>query len=321
MSGGRISVIIAAYNAEATLGRCVGSALAQDYANVEVVIVDDGSVDGTPALCDRLASADDRCKAMHQENKGLSGARNAGLDAATGEYVFFLDADDYLAADELSSLLSALLACNADMAVGGLTKVDGDGTVLGTERLARRVVTEEGYWDGYYVSSERWNVDYIVSCGKLFKAHLFAAERFDLGKLHEDEFIIHRIVAQCERIAMVPAARYYYVQNGASIMHTRGLCSYIDTLDARLSRAEYFYKRGMTRCAWHALVTIEDSFEEARRNLGKVPEMRRLLRRWRALFLKLLRSPKLTFVHMAGCVSFFISPRLYACLKRVKGGL
>lgn len=321
MSGGCISVIIAAYNAEATLERCVATVLAQDYANVEVIIVDDGSADGTPALCDRLAFADARCRVLHQENRGLSGARNAGLDASTGEYVFFLDADDYLAVGELSSLLSVLLACNADMAVGGLTKVDKDGAVLSVERLTQHVVTEEGYWDGYYASSERWSVDYIVSCGKLFKAYLFATERFDLEKLHEDEFIIHRIVAQCERIAMVPAVGYYYVQNDASIMHTRGLRSYIDTLDARLSRAEYFYRRGMSRCAWHALVTIEDSFEEAGHNLGKAPEMRRPLRRWRALFLKLLRSPKLTLVHMAGCASFFISPRLYAHLKRVKSGL
>lgn len=112
-----ISVIIPVYNVETYLCRCVDSVLDQSYRNIEVILVDDGSPDGCPAICDEYARQDDRVRVIHQENAGLSGARNAGIDAAKGAWLAFVDSDDYLAEDFLSRLYEACVSTGSDMSV------------------------------------------------------------------------------------------------------------------------------------------------------------------------------------------------------------
>ena len=115
----KITVIIPVYKAEKYLARSVESVLAQTYKNLEVILVDDGSPDGSGALCEAYGAKDGRVRVLHRENGGAAAARNAGLDAATGDYIAFTDADDHVAPDMLEKLYAALTASGADMSLCG----------------------------------------------------------------------------------------------------------------------------------------------------------------------------------------------------------
>lgn len=116
-----ISIVIPVYNSEKTLNRCIASVLSQDYGNFEVVLIDDGSVDQSGAICDNYSLEDNRIQTFHQSNHGVSHSRNAGINAAKGDYLFFLDSDDWLLDSTLSTYISALDTYACDAVIGGLT--------------------------------------------------------------------------------------------------------------------------------------------------------------------------------------------------------
>ena len=126
-----VSIIIPVYNAESRLEQCVMSIKTQTYTNLEICLINDGSTDGSGALCDRLAAEDTRIKVFHKENGGVSTARNRGLDEATGEYVVFVDADDYLASNGIEKMVETIAARNCDIAIAG-KYIDFYGNILKT---------------------------------------------------------------------------------------------------------------------------------------------------------------------------------------------
>ena len=152
-----ITVIIPVYKVEAYLEKCVESVRNQTYANLEIILVDDGSPDGCPAMCDELAARDERIQVIHRENGGLSAARNTGLDAAKGRYVAFVDSDDYIASKMFEKLHAALIGARADMAVCDLACVDEQGEptqllrplepgVINREQVFQRMESPGGGW-------------------------------------------------------------------------------------------------------------------------------------------------------------------------------
>lgn len=126
----KISIIVPVYKAEACLKKCVDSALSQSYADVEVILVDDGSPDRSGEMCDSFAAGDPRVQVLHQANSGVSAARNSGIATASGEYILFLDSDDYLEADACKKLIGALMKCGADIAACGSYSVSQNGTKI-----------------------------------------------------------------------------------------------------------------------------------------------------------------------------------------------
>ena len=141
-----ISVIVPVYNVEKYLRQCLDSVLAQTYRELEIILVDDGSTDGSGAICDEYATRDSRIKVVHQQNGGLSSARNAGLDLATGEYVAFVDSDDYIHETMLELLYQALVENNADTVICNFERVDEKGDVISVrslQPLANGVVSME----------------------------------------------------------------------------------------------------------------------------------------------------------------------------------
>ena len=119
-----VSIIVPVYKVEKYLDKCIESIVGQTYENLEIILVDDGSPDNCPAMCDRWAEKDSRIKVIHKENGGLSSARNAGLDACTGEYIYFLDSDDYIAENCIEMLFNTIISDGSDMCIGNLMSVD-----------------------------------------------------------------------------------------------------------------------------------------------------------------------------------------------------
>lgn len=238
-----ISVIIPVYGVEKYLDKCVESVINQTYPEFELILVDDGSPDNCPSMCDNWARRDDRIKVIHKENGGLSSARNAGLDIADGEYVFFLDSDDYISENCLEQLFRAVLSDKSDAAVCDVIKVSEAG-----EQLKPSVVTE----DKCILRDELFSCVgksgdwlYIISCGKLFKSELFENIRFPEGKLNEDEFTYYRVFDKCESVSFCKDAVYSYVQRKGSIMSAY-TPKRLNAVEAFMLQSEFFCENGFT---------------------------------------------------------------------------
>ena len=137
-----ISIIVPIYKVEKYLKKCIQSIMNQTYLNFELILVDDGSPDDCPMICDNYAKLDNRIVVLHKQNGGLSDARNAGLDVARGEYIGFVDSDDFIANNMYEKLLSGLLAEDADMAVCNFSYVDENYRFLDKRNLSMPVVNE-----------------------------------------------------------------------------------------------------------------------------------------------------------------------------------
>ena len=270
-----ISVIVPIYNSEKYLDRCVESVVQQTYSNLEILLVNDGSVDSSGKLCDEWQKKDPRIRVIHKENGGLSDARNAGLDAADGTYIALIDSDDYIAPDMLQNLLEAMQKIDAEVGICNLLYVDEDGlpllgrndnlpikdeTITGLEAVNRTMQDEEKGW--YYVTA----------CNRLYRKALFADLRFPVGKIHEDEFTAHRLLGQCEKVSCISAVGYYYVQHAGSIVHSRSEKTRLHAAEACLERAIFCADHGLQRSAGYAYLKSAVFLCDAFSGLGPGPE-------------------------------------------------
>ncbi len=210
-----ISVIVPCYNVKDYLSECVESLVLQDLNSYEILLVDDGSTDGTAGIVDDLAGKYPNVRAIHKENGGLSSARNAGLDTARGTYIAFVDSDDLVSGDYLRELYDAAIKYHADIAVCGYEKFDNEsGTVtFGEEKVISAHGVLRVLCDIYHPE----NVLYTVAVNKLYKAEVFRNYRFPCGRIHEDVFSTHRIIGSCDCIAVIPDALYKYRIRSGSI--------------------------------------------------------------------------------------------------------
>lgn len=213
-----ISVIVPIYNAEKYLHRCMDSILNQTYKNLEIVLIDDGSKDSSGTICDAYAAKDSRIKVIHQENSGVSAARNAGLDAAFGDYITFVDSDDYITADMIYELYRTCEDEHCDCSIGGYYGV-------GIRNTVRWSVIPKGVcsWTGVDFLRNHMNDEDIPSClvcNKLFHHQLWDSCRFPLKQLYEDSWIMPEIYSRCKKISTFPKGTYYYCEHEVSIMHS-----------------------------------------------------------------------------------------------------
>ena len=209
-----LSVIVPVYGVEAYLPKCVDSILNQTYENLEIFLVDDGSPDGCPAICDRYGEKDKRIRVLHQKNGGQSIARNNALDLCTGSYIIFADSDDWVEPDAYQILMERALETGAPMVCCGRYNVKentGEKTlglcpekdeVISGEEMLRRMFT----WQN--CDSAPWD--------KLYKAELFEGLRFPVKSGYEDLGFLYRLVIRAEKVAMVPRPLYNYLQRRGS---------------------------------------------------------------------------------------------------------
>ena len=187
-----VSVIVPVYKVEPYLDRCVASILAQTYPNLEVILVDDGSPDNCPALCDAWAQRDARIRVIHKKNGGQSDARNVGLDAASGAYISFVDSDDYIAENFIETLYDLLHEYHTDISAVHWKLVYADAPEVPAPPSSRNVTLFQG-------------ADAI---------------RFPVGRVMEDLGIAHKILFDAGQIAYSDEPLYYYYQRDGSTLHT-----------------------------------------------------------------------------------------------------
>ena len=187
-----VSVIVPIYKVEPYLKKCVDSIRNQTYKNLEIILVDDGSPDECPKMCDDFAKEDNRIKVIHRKNGGLSAARNSGLEIATGKYIGFVDSDDYIHSKMYEILVGRLEEKSADLAVCRVQDVFeiGEEEALSTEEKVETMTNVEALKSIY----GNWGTDMVVAWNKLYKRELFEELRYNEGKVHEDEFMIHKVL-------------------------------------------------------------------------------------------------------------------------------
>ena len=235
-----ISVIVPVYKVELFLNRCVESIQRQTYQNIEIILVDDGSPDACPDICDHFSVQDSRITVIHKNNGGLSDARNAGMEVASGEYFCFVDSDDFIQPTMLEDLATAIDATGAKLAIANLKTVDEDG-----KRLIE--ATSSPIHDGCFTVKELlpklyqglgWY--YIVAWNKLYHRSLFEQIQFPVGKIHEDEYVVAQIMWKAQKIACISSEEYVYTyQRKGSIMTSRQVQSQIDWLEALYLRFQF----------------------------------------------------------------------------------
>ena len=248
-----ISVVVPVYKVERFLARCVDSILAQTYPRMEVVLVDDGSPDGCPAICDEYARRDRRVKVIHQQNGGLSAARNAGLEVASGEYIGFVDSDDHIHPEMYARLYAALSQVGADLAVCNYLLMDDADNLLPEENspITNEVLEGRDSIVAPLGTDHNWN--WVVAWAKLYHRSLLVDVRFPLGKLHEDEFFVHHILLKSRKVACIADALYNYVQHGSGITRSGFSLRRLDGAEALFERAKLFHKHGVSpQAAYYA---------------------------------------------------------------------
>ena len=233
-----VSIIVPIYKVEAYLRRCINSILAQTYVNIEVILVDDGSPDRCGEICNEYALLDSRITVIHKENGGLSDARNAGIDAAKGTYLIFIDSDDYVNPSFVEKLYNAAESNNAELAICNfITVQNGRAADLSLENLPIKnevIGQKEAIQNRIFSGRTYWS----VACTKIYDKRIFNDLRFPKGKVHEDEFILHSVLLQCHQIACISDPLYYYEQRSDSITGQSMKISKLDAVEALICRAD-----------------------------------------------------------------------------------
>lgn len=212
--------------------------------NLEVILVDDGSPDQCPAICDACAEKDARVKVIHQENKGLSGARNAGIDAASGEYLAFVDSDDYVSPHFIEELYQLLQDTGCAIGQCRFSYVKGDGLVEESDS-AFCIYRGESLMEQLYGPEEKATC-FVVAWNKLYRAELFKETgiRYPEGRIHEDEATTYRLFHEAKKLAFLDRALYgYYTENGGSITSVFS-AKRLQWLTAHEERIAFFKKNG-----------------------------------------------------------------------------
>lgn len=225
MEDGKISVIVPVYQAEDYLERCVNSIRGQTYRNLEIILVDDGSTDRSPEICDRLVEQDERIVVIHKKNGGPSAARNAGLDAATGDYVSFVDSDDWLGAESYEHLMRAM-EDGVQITMGGLGNCENETELINELRFDRRdrCSGEEALLAMLYSPRKdrkgcRDHMLYMTLWNKLFRIELWEKVRLE-GRITEDVLALFQVYLITDQVARIPELVYYYFRRPGSL--TRG---------------------------------------------------------------------------------------------------
>ena len=235
-----ISVIVPVYKVKKYLRKCVDSILAQTYTNLEIILVDDGSPDNCGIICDEYAAKDSRIKVIHQPNGGLSAARNAGLDIATGDYIGFVDSDDYIDPDMYEKLYNALIENDADVSICNYEYVDDMYQTMNVYSPMENKIY--GYIEAINNLFVEYYCYYVTVWNRLYKSELLLTLRFEVNKKFEDAFIAHHIFLKCQKIVTIKDKLYYYLQRNDSIMGYKLSVSKTDELEAMFKRIKYLQR-------------------------------------------------------------------------------
>lgn len=290
MSDSLISVIVPVYNVARYLEKCILSIQRQTHQDLEIILSDDGSTDNSGAICDHFAALDPRIRVIHKVNGGLSDARNAGIEAASGAYYMFVDSDDFIAPDTIEKLYLAATEHDCEIAVCNIVRTYDDGT---TEPFYHPV-DQLTVWAG----QQRFEtLKQPSACNKLFRAELFKDVRFPKGKFYEDTFVYHVLAYQARQIVLTGHDGYYYLSRRDSILgQPKYTDRYFDFIEAVYTRMTYLLEHDVPYYGEEACLSLyaaaangEKYIQKTKQNAAKFQQMRNW---YKAAYQYLMKSPQ-----------------------------
>lgn len=237
-----ISVIVPVYNVENYLDRCIASIVSQSCKDLEIILVDDGSSDSSGNICDEWAKKDSRIIVLHQKNSGVGSARNAALRIAKGNFITFVDSDDYIDVDMYSLLISAMNE-KTDISVCGFNKVTENGIIPVLDHVGKNVTGTEAVRE--FIGNIAWG---LIMCNKLFRREVIFSKQSAFSLFCEDLIIgedalwIISILQKCRGVSYVPKALYYYVERPGSAVYNSKHDKWMESCASRYEAAMRGYK-------------------------------------------------------------------------------
>lgn len=327
-----ISIVIPVYHVEEYLKQCLDSVLAQTYQNLQIIIVNDGSDDNSYQIIEQFQRMDSRIEVICQDNQGLSAARNTGICAANGEYIIFIDSDDFIAPDFVETLYREIKENAADFAVCGFVIVDEDGLeriikndkqmgvnekstlkqsidkenikAFKNDTMRIDILTAEEFWTKYESNEHLYCV---VAWNKIYRRSLFDEIKYEVGKLHEDEYILHEILRRVKRIACCYVPLYYYRTRKKSIVNSSSEKRSVYIIEAYLNRMDYFLEEKNYERLHYTFQEIADILEPLNQSQNEVMKLTKRLKKILKDALKQPISPKFRSKAMV----FLIDTRFY----------
>ncbi|MCI7273398.1 glycosyltransferase [bacterium] len=278
-----VSVIIPVYNVADFLDQCMGSVCRQTYTNLEIILVDDGSTDASAEMCRRWAETDSRIKLIRQQNMGLSGARNTGLEIAKGEWIAFVDSDDWIEPDMYEGMMKTALSYNADIvACGHIREKRTKKRILLPTEKPRTVTSDEAL---RMIVVDKKLQNHVWS--KIYRRHLFDTVRFPVRAIYEDIAVSHLLFHQTNRIVLLDKPYYHYrirvggLSRVSRINYSKELhyftqaTSQIDYVVEKTGwkRANYYLHRRAVRCVGHLLLLPKS--EETDKSIDQIVSVMR----------------------------------------------
>ena len=221
----KVSLIVAIYNTGKYLKPCLDSLIKQTFEDIEIILIDDGSSDGSEEICDFYAKKDSRVKVIHKKNEGLSMARNSGIRYATANYIIFIDGDDYIENDMVEKLYYAIEENDADIAECGVSWIYKDTNV---EEVAEKLIICDNIKSlEYLLNGENF---LVMACNKIYKKRLFEDIKYPKGCIHEDVGTTYKLIKEASKLVSIPYIGYNYVQRGSSISHMKFEKKHLDAI-------------------------------------------------------------------------------------------
>lgn len=312
-----ISVIIPVYRVENYLKECVDSVLAQSYQNLEIILVEDGSPDKCGEICEQYKKAEKRVSVIHKKNGGLSDARNAGLDQAAGEFVLFIDSDDWIHKEMVEILYHNLREEEADISYCTFQEFfDGDKPPRSDAKAGQKeIYTNLEALGRLYSTDHRENVNLTIACAKLYRRKLFEQVRYPVGKLHEDEFITYQLLYKAKKIVKTELPLYYYRKRKSSIMGNGFDLRSLDKLEADKERVRFYQRNQIPYYDEAVRDYLNDCifyFFEIRKNYGGQGQAgKQLLKNMKTDYKDYMQETSFTWKRKLNYQLFLFSPRIY----------
>lgn len=311
-----ISVIIPIYNMEKYLKKCVWSVINQSYKNIEILLIDDGSKDNSPQICDEFLQIDERIKVFHKKNGGLSDAKNYGIKKATGDYITFVDADDWIESNMYEEMLLKMKKENADISIcGRYIDYENGRSIKWNNPNEIKMNKEEAliYLNSFYKFD-------MASWDKIYKKELFNGIEFPYGKKCEDAYTTYLLFAKCKKIIYIPECFYHYFQRKGSISRNAEInMDYIYAAAEQMKYIEKFFPSisyvGKTNYAFAIKSTYQVSIE---RKIKLNEEYKQLKKDAKKYTMDVIRNKYISVKKKITFILFSYFSGLYSLLLKFK---
>jgi glycosyltransferase involved in cell wall biosynthesis len=304
-----VSVIIPIYKVEPYLCECVDSVINQTYKNLEIILVDDGSPDKCPEICDEYVLKDSRIRVVHKPNGGLSDARNTGIEIAKGEYLSFVDSDDLIHSQMIEVLMKPLIE-DKGLKMSACQFLDfDDGKEFNKDQEIKPVEIIDFR---EYFTKKIW----AIACAKVYETSLFENIKYPVGRYHEDEFTTYKVCDLAYCMAYTESQMYFYRQRYGSIMHNYNLKKVIDTHGAFKEQIDYFLSKNKTVFYSKTILTFAQVFIKCKLITPQIEGCQNVLDTWRA---ELKKYPKhyLSLAQKINYIAIIHFPQLRNFVKKI----